>query len=893
MTQRVRALLYGSCVSRDAFQHLGGGYELLQYVARQSLISAMSPAAVLPAQPSLVSPFQERMVRDDVASTAPSVLLDRADDIDLLVLDLVDERLGVVVLPEGGYATRSQELLDSGVLEALSAPPRRIDFGEAQHLALFTEAASRFVDLLRDTGLLARTLLVDATFAAVTESGVRAPLWRGQPAEAWNRRYRAYVEVLRDAGIRTHTVEHAVAGDAHRWGPAAFHYAPTVYTEIVRAIGTVISERSDVQQDPPVGPAPYHPSGRHTDTADARPAQRARGEGAGMSSVTRTGEHRELHFAVLADALVHPHVPGIPRLGVAEFPGAPSFLPDLRHSPERQAPIPGSQPEAKADHEPDSSRATYLPGRYYYLGTADRHFGHFAVESTSRLWHLLAFGLDGRTPLLVPHRLLSQVDSFGWEDLKGWQRDLLAEFGVPEPVVVSDPVVVEDLLVPQQGALLFSDYHAPAHQDLFYRHDTDRRGIRRSDRKFFLRRPVTRGKGRVAGEDYLAGYLGGFGYETVAPEEFPVADQLAMVRDASHVVGAQGSAFHLFNLLGRSRTDVLLLQRLSDFSSAAFVKTLKPYVGRLELCPPSTRLASTFSSAQDLTFLDTRETLQRLAGFDPAVAPRSVRPRGLLRGRCRRSRRLGESRLMDHTVVTPPERDLRHGAAVHRWDAVDSVRVSDEDRQRHVVASGGSGHLPLDGLLVRRNSDALVVSLHGALERSLYELPRFERLTTLAAGRAENLLFLADTTLGLRSDLNLAWYVGTESDNLTARYAKYIASLAEQTGVRRLVLVGISGGGFAALALSHMLPGSVALAISPQTRIGVYEEWAYERFIETAFPAAASYEEVEASFPRAPRPPVLVRASPAAQLVLVRPELWRRHARRAAFPAVRPGAGRR
>ncbi|WP_418606330.1 DUF6270 domain-containing protein [Georgenia sp. SUBG003] len=79
MTQRVRALLYGSCVSRDAFQHLGGGYELLQYVARQSLISAMSPAAVLPAQPSLVSPFQERMVRDDVASTAPSVLLDRAD----------------------------------------------------------------------------------------------------------------------------------------------------------------------------------------------------------------------------------------------------------------------------------------------------------------------------------------------------------------------------------------------------------------------------------------------------------------------------------------------------------------------------------------------------------------------------------------------------------------------------------------------------------------------------------------------------------------------------------------------------------------------------------------------------------------------------------------------
>ncbi|MBP2216308.1 DUF6270 domain-containing protein [Arthrobacter sp. CAN_C5] len=41
-------LIYGSCVSRDAYSTFGDDYALTGYVARQSMISAMSRPTTLP-----------------------------------------------------------------------------------------------------------------------------------------------------------------------------------------------------------------------------------------------------------------------------------------------------------------------------------------------------------------------------------------------------------------------------------------------------------------------------------------------------------------------------------------------------------------------------------------------------------------------------------------------------------------------------------------------------------------------------------------------------------------------------------------------------------------------------------------------------------------------------
>lgn len=246
-------LVYGSCVSRDVVPFLGEGWTLLRYVARQSLVSAMSAPVAPPAQPALDSAFQRRMVTEDLTSAAPGLLRAHAEEIDVLVLDLVDERLGVMALPDGGYVTRSQELLASGLLEHLGG--REVVFGTDEHFELWRDAADRFVGLLEETSLAARTVVVEGTFAARTDGGGSANRWRDEPAEVWNARYERYHAVLRGAGLRTYTVgADAVASTAHRWGPAAYHYADGAYVAMARAVRDTAELRAGPRAGSPAGP---------------------------------------------------------------------------------------------------------------------------------------------------------------------------------------------------------------------------------------------------------------------------------------------------------------------------------------------------------------------------------------------------------------------------------------------------------------------------------------------------------------------------------------------------------------------------------------------------------------------------------------------------------------
>lgn len=232
-----RVLLYGSCVSRDMLGYAGAGYDLIEYVARQSLISTTSHAVDLPAEPVLDSPFQRRMVIGDFASSIGVGLAGRAREIDLLVLDLVDERLGVVHVPGKGYLTRSQELLDSGLLEHFPDASSMIAFGSSEHVALWRPAAATFLGILKQTGLIDRTFMIEATFAARTDVGTSATKWWRRSARHWNKVFAPYYQVFKDAGVRTHTIgTAAIANAGHQWGPSAYHYVDQTYRDIVRSM---------------------------------------------------------------------------------------------------------------------------------------------------------------------------------------------------------------------------------------------------------------------------------------------------------------------------------------------------------------------------------------------------------------------------------------------------------------------------------------------------------------------------------------------------------------------------------------------------------------------------------------------------------------------------------
>jgi len=191
--------------------------------------------------------------------------------------------------------------------------------------------------------------------------------------------------------------------------------------------------------------------------------------------------------------------------------------------------------------------------------------------------------------------------------------------------------------------------------------------------------------------------------------------------------------------------------------------------------------------------------------------------------------------------------DARHKAPIVSWTGLEHLHV--EGRQRHIVEpSGPDETYPLDCLVDPRDSDVLIVALHGALNREVYTLPRFEWMATLQS-RPESLLFLSDTPLESHDDLKLAWYTGDSSDNLTERYGALIRTVAVQCGASRVVLLGFSGGGFAALAMAPLIAGSTALAFSPQVSIGSYYGVFADVYAHALYPEHGSFAAVEAAFP--------------------------------------------
>ena len=239
---RLRTYVVGSCVSRDTFAFLNPKhFELAGYLARQSLISAFGSVASPPIDPAaFTSPFQRRMLEADAGSALPALLREVRAEVDLVLWDLVDERLGVLSHPGGGVSTDSVELRShlSGTL-----PPgvERTPFGSARHLELFTAALPVWRNLLAELGLLDRTVLVAPPWATLSTTGEPTPTSFGLNADEANRLTEAYVvraqEVLGLPAVGR-SLPSPRALSTHQWGLAPFHYDDQTYERLATEISS-------------------------------------------------------------------------------------------------------------------------------------------------------------------------------------------------------------------------------------------------------------------------------------------------------------------------------------------------------------------------------------------------------------------------------------------------------------------------------------------------------------------------------------------------------------------------------------------------------------------------------------------------------------------------------
>ncbi|MGX9935265.1 hypothetical protein ACVFVO_07765 [Advenella kashmirensis] len=101
-----------------------------------------------------------------------------------------------------------------------------------------------------------------------------------------------------------------------------------------------------------------------------------------------------------------------------------------------------------------------------------------------------------------------------------------------------------------------------------------------------------------------------------------------------------------------------------------------------------------------------------------------------------------------------------------------------------------------------------------------------------------------DPTLYLSESLNLGWYLGSKELPVQSIIVRTLQKIINQEKPNRVIFVGGSGGGFAAMYYASFFPGSLALPWNPQTDIFnfipesvssyLYSAWRFEGTMDEA-----------------------------------------------------------
>lgn len=223
--------------------------------------------------------------------------------------------------------------------------------------------------------------------------------------------------------------------------------------------------------------------------------------------------------------------------------------------------------------EPPQQIKHHIKGRWLWGGVLWAHFGHFLVESSSRLWALPQVEEDIKGILFIPKR-----PAVG-KEVRGYHREYLSLFGSDLPIkVLTKPTRVDELVVPGQGFGLGkitagTRRFRQAVQDRFAR-DVAPDG---PGKLYISRSKLGLGKGGLLGEEQLESLLEAEGYEVYHPQDHSLSHQIARYKAAKKVVAADGSALHLFAMVGREDQQVAMILRRNSGANNLLAKNVASF----------------------------------------------------------------------------------------------------------------------------------------------------------------------------------------------------------------------------------------------------------------------------------------------------------------------------
>jgi len=209
---------------------------------------------------------------------------------------------------------------------------------------------------------------------------------------------------------------------------------------------------------------------------------------------------------------------------------------------------------------PNSSEVkTNLSGRHLYGGMLqNRHFGHFLVESLGRIWALnYVKSID--SIVFIKRSAQAEVASFV-EELFALIMPGMKVTYADEPTQIDELIVVRPSCGATDGTLKNTDVSASLYRALQYR------VVEKIEKDYPKKVYVSRSKlslqqGGIIGESALEHALCEDGYEVIHPQELSIEEQLKYYSQADKIIFADGSAFHLYVLVGRPDQQTFVVWR--------------------------------------------------------------------------------------------------------------------------------------------------------------------------------------------------------------------------------------------------------------------------------------------------------------------------------------------
>ena len=229
-------LIWGGCVSRDIFNIDGGeDFRIVDYYARQSFGSLISgPYNHDLLLHKIKSNFRRRMVARDFLKT----FLNDAENIssaDVIIIDLIVERLNLVVLPSGHVVTHSNELRESGLLdESRFRDYQLLKSGTEERRNYWSQGMGVFFNKIKDLGKMGSVLINKVYWTSKVDPQGFSPLSISQRRIDFENQelewmYERLAEFLPESQFLNFPSNVLVADPKHRWGVTPYHYVPSYY----------------------------------------------------------------------------------------------------------------------------------------------------------------------------------------------------------------------------------------------------------------------------------------------------------------------------------------------------------------------------------------------------------------------------------------------------------------------------------------------------------------------------------------------------------------------------------------------------------------------------------------------------------------------------------------